>query len=163
LVNMTRKMGPNHNIIWVMLWWASQHQDLLWGLVNRTAVHIVYCFQEWWDVHWDPGTVACLWWLWWSVFLLLFSLLNWVGYIVAFTNILTICQIYHTSIQPLHHSPLSLPLHHSWNRFNKYHFSIYIHVCIVFALCSPSYTLSPPPTGTNPLEGPVLPSCSLIL
>jgi hypothetical protein len=29
LVNMTRKMGPNHNIIWVMLWWASQHQDLL--------------------------------------------------------------------------------------------------------------------------------------
>jgi hypothetical protein len=31
------------------------------------------------------------------------------GYIVAFTKVLTIYQIYHTWIHPLHHSPLSPP------------------------------------------------------
>jgi hypothetical protein len=32
---------------------------------------------------------------------------------------------------PLHHSPLS-PLPHSWNSFNRSHFSIFIHGCIIF-------------------------------
>jgi hypothetical protein len=36
-----------------------------------------------------------------------FFLLCW-GYIVAFMKVLTIYQIYHTWIHPLHHSPLSL-------------------------------------------------------
>jgi hypothetical protein len=46
-------------------------------------------------------------------------------------------------------------LPHSWNSFNRYHFSICIHVYMVFALCSSSYTLPhilPPPTGTNLLR-----------
>jgi hypothetical protein len=35
------------------------------------------------------------------------------GYIAAFTKVLTLYQIYHTSIHPLSHSPLSsLPIHH---------------------------------------------------
>jgi hypothetical protein len=34
---------------------------------------------------------------------------------------------------------------HSWNTFSRYHFSIYIHVYIVFPLYSPSQTLPPPP------------------
>jgi hypothetical protein len=35
---------------------------------------------------------------------------------------------------------------HSWSSFNRYHFSVYvyIHVYTVFALNSPSHTLSPP-------------------
>jgi hypothetical protein len=72
-------------------------------------------------------------------------------YIVAFTEVLTIYQIYHTWIHPFHHFPLHPP--HSWNSFNRYHFSIYIHVYTVFAIYSPSHTLSlppPPPTGTSP-------------
>jgi hypothetical protein len=40
----------------------------------------------------------------WPIFLLLCC-----GYIVASTKVLIICQIYHTWIYPLHHSPLSLP------------------------------------------------------
>jgi hypothetical protein len=34
---------------------------------------------------------------------------------------------------------------HAWNSFNRYYFSIYIHVYTVFALFSSSHTLSPPP------------------
>jgi hypothetical protein len=42
------------------------------------------------------------------------------GYIVAFTKVLTMYQIYYTWIHSLHHSPLSP---HSWNGFKRYHFS----------------------------------------
>jgi hypothetical protein len=48
--------------------------------------------------------------------------------------------------------PFSFIHPYSWNSFNRYHFSIYIHVNIVFALYSPSHILfpSPPPlNGTN--------------
>jgi hypothetical protein len=45
------------------------------------------------------------------------------------------------------------PSHHSWNSFNRYHFSIYIHVHTVFVPYLPSYTFSlhpvcPPPYRT---------------
>jgi hypothetical protein len=66
-------------------------------------------------------------------------LLCWV-YNVAFTKVLTIYQIYHTGIHSLHHSPLSLSPH-SWSSFNRYHFSIYIHVYTEFALFSHLYAL----------------------
>jgi hypothetical protein len=63
--------------------------------------------------------------------------------------------IIHSSLSPLHHSPLSPPLPHSWISFNRSHFSILIHECIIFQLHSPSYTFSlypPPPTGINPRQ-----------
>jgi hypothetical protein len=47
---------------------------------------------------------------------------------------------------------------HSWNIFNRSHCSIYIQVYTVFTPYSPSYILSPHPTGNN-----LLPSCSPIL
>jgi hypothetical protein len=86
---------------------------------------------------------------------LFFFLLLCRGYIVTFTKVLV---IYHSWIHPsiilLH--PCSP---HSWNSLNRYHFSFYIHVHTVFALYSPSSTLSlypaPPHTGTNH------PPCSL--
>jgi hypothetical protein len=50
--------------------------------------------------------------------------------------------LYHSWI----HSPsiifLYPPYPHSWNSFNRSHFSIYIHVYKIFAPYSPSYTLS---------------------
>jgi hypothetical protein len=51
---------------------------------------------------------------------------------------------------------------HSWNCFNRFHFSIYIHVYTVFALYSPSYMLSPHP---SPLTATTPPNktCSAIL
>jgi hypothetical protein len=56
---------------------------------------------------------------------------------------------------------------HSWNSFNRYLFSIDIHVYTVFALYSSSYTLSLPLPHSHwnqPLQaGPVLLFCSLIL
>jgi hypothetical protein len=74
-------------------------------------------------------------------------------YIVTFTKVLT---MYHSSIYPLHHSPLSPP------------FPIpgIVSICLIFPLTCmvhnigttlPSYSLSPPPppTGTNP------PVCSI--
>jgi hypothetical protein len=70
-----------------------------------------------------------------------------VGYIVAFTKVLTLYQIYHTSIHPLHHSP-SFPSPHSWNSCNRHHFSNYIHVHTVFVPYSPSNTLSLPPLAS---------------
>jgi hypothetical protein len=52
------------------------------------------------------------------------------------------------------------PSSHSWNSFNRHHSSIYIHVYTIFALYSPSHTLSPPlPTSTN-LPGMI---CSALL
>jgi hypothetical protein len=63
---------------------------------------------------------------------------------VAFTKVLTIYQIHTLEFTPPHHSPLSLS--HSWNSFNRSHFSIYIHVYTVFAPYSQSYTLSLPPS-----------------
>jgi hypothetical protein len=83
------------------------------------------------------------------------------GTFVTFIKVLKMYQIYHSWIHLLHHSPLSP---HSWNSFNKSHFSICIHVYTIFVPYSSSYTLSPhppPPTGTNPQTGPVLPSYSL--
>jgi hypothetical protein len=74
-----------------------------------------------------------------------------LGYIMAFTKVLIMYQIYHTWIHCLHYSPL-FPLPHSWNSFNRSHFSIYIYVYPVFVPYSPSYThfLHPPHNGTNP-------------
>jgi hypothetical protein len=47
------------------------------------------------------------WFLLYYLFIYLFLLLFWMGGIVAFTKFLKMYQIYHTLIQPLHHSPLS--------------------------------------------------------
>jgi hypothetical protein len=54
---------------------------------------------------------------------------------------------------PLHHSYLC-PFPHSWNSFNRSHFSIYTHVYTVFAPRSPSYTLSPPSTPSHWYQSP---------
>jgi hypothetical protein len=72
------------------------------------------------------------------------------------------CGIYKSSytisnISYFNSSPPSFPFNfhspHSWNSFNRSHFSIYIHVYTVFfVLYSPSYILfphAPPPTGSN--------------
>jgi hypothetical protein len=58
--------------------------------------------------------------------------------IVAFTKVLMIYQIHHSWILPLQHYPSSPSLHY-WNSYNRYHFSIYIHVYTVFALYSLFY------------------------
>jgi hypothetical protein len=101
-------------------------------------------FFNWFYFNFVP--ITCV-----NLFFPLFLLPCW-GYIVTFIKVLTIYQIYHTWICPLHHSPLS-PQPHSWNSFKRSHFSIYTHVYTVFALYSCSHTLSPhppPPTGTTP-------------
>jgi hypothetical protein len=45
------------------------------------------------------------------------------GYIVAFTKVLTVYQIYHTWMHPLHHSPLSPFILFLLLWFSRYHFS----------------------------------------
>jgi hypothetical protein len=57
-----------------------------------------------------------------------FNCAGW-GYIVAFTKVLTMYQLCHTWIHP---TP------DSWNRFNRYHFFIYIRVYTLFSLYSAS-------------------------
>jgi hypothetical protein len=74
------------------------------------------------------------------LFRFIYLLLCW-GYIVTFTKVLI---IYHSWIYPFHHSPL-FPLPHSWNSFNRFHFSVYIHVYTILTPYSASYTLSPHP------------------
>jgi hypothetical protein len=87
-----------------------------------------------------------------------FLLLLLCGYIVTFTKILTIDYSW---IHLLHHFPFS-PSPHSWSSFNRSYFPIYIHVYAIFPSCSPSYTLSFPPTGSNPPDRTALLSCSLV-
>jgi hypothetical protein len=82
-----------------------------------------------------------------SLFLLFFIilLLYW-GYVVTFAKVL---RIYHGWIHPLHHSTLSPHFHsHSWNSFNRSHFSFFIHEYIIFSLHSLSYTVSLYPTSS---------------
>jgi hypothetical protein len=70
-------------------------------------------------------------------------------YIVAFTKVLIICQIYHNLIHPLHLSPLSSL--HPLLSFNKYHFSFtYMHMQYLHHIHTPSQFsyLLPTPTGT---------------
>jgi hypothetical protein len=87
------------------------------------------------------------------VYIFLFLLLC-LGYIAAFTKVLTIYQIYHTWICPLHHFPLSPPLH-SWNSFNRSHFSL-TFMCTQQLHCThpptPFPHFLPYPTGTNPKD-----------
>jgi hypothetical protein len=64
--------------------------------------------------------IACIKWSPYSFFVFCCAGL---GYIVAFTKGLTMCQIYHSWMHFLHHSSLSSP--HSRNCFNRYLFSIY--------------------------------------
>jgi hypothetical protein len=69
------------------------------------------------------------------------------------------CGIYKSSynISYLNSPPLPFffifsPSPHSWNSFNRSHFSIYIHVNTIFVPYSLSYTpspLPPPPPGPN--------------
>jgi hypothetical protein len=70
------------------------------------------------------------------------------------------CSIYKSSynipnISYLNSPPSSFyftfPPSTSWNSFNRSHFSIYTHMCTVFAPYSTSYILSPHPP---PLTGP---------
>jgi hypothetical protein len=43
---------------------------------------------------------------------------------------------------------------HFWNSFNKYHFSIYIHVYTIFAPYSPSHALLPHPPHSHWYQSP---------
>jgi hypothetical protein len=97
------------------------------------------------------------------LFLFLIFFLDWCagwGYTVAFTQILTAYQIYHSWIHPLHRSSLSPPI--SWNSFNRSHFCICIHVytffCTIFILLHPFPASSPlkGPEGGLTLEGDLL-------
>jgi hypothetical protein len=56
---------------------------------------------------------------------------------------------------------LHLPSPHSWHSFNRYHFSMYIHVNTVFARYSHSHNLSLPPP--LPLYQPPGRTCSAFL
>jgi hypothetical protein len=78
------------------------------------------------------------------------------GYTIAFTNVFTISNIPYLN-SPLHHTTLSS---HSWNSFNRYHFSIYIHIYTVFVQYSLSRALFPLTSSSNWYQlfqaGPVL-------
>jgi hypothetical protein len=77
-----------------------------------------------------------------------------LGYIVAFTKDLTICHISYFNSLPPSFSFIS-PYLHSNNSFNRYHFSIYIHVYTIFCTI---FTLLPPFTAISPLPLPLVPS-----
>jgi hypothetical protein len=52
---------------------------------------------------------------------------------------------------------------HSWNSFNRYLFSIYIHVYTVFVPYSHSHTLSPSPPPSHCYQSPPRRTCSALL
>jgi hypothetical protein len=93
-----------------------------------------------------------------------FFLLCRVGYIVAFTKVLTMYQMYHSWIHPLH---LYHPSPYCCNTSigNIFAFTyMCTHFCTVFTLLPPfPATFSLPLLPPLPLSGPVLPSCSPIM
>jgi hypothetical protein len=102
--------------------------------------------------------VSCQYEMWYEgnlfLFIYLFNCCAGLGYIVAFTKVLKIYQIYHTWIHSIHHSPLTSP--HSWNSFNRYHFSICIHsIWTIFTLLLHLLPLVPHPVAGR--------TCSVLL
>jgi hypothetical protein len=107
------------------------------------------------------GFVISLWSLTFFIFFLFLLLCH--GYIVAFTKVLTLYQIYHTLIHPLHHSPLtstplipeiaSTGLTFPFTYMCTQYFLCYIHPPTSF-----SHMLPLPLVPTSPLPRPVLPS-----
>jgi hypothetical protein len=86
----------------------------------------------------------------WIFFLLFIILLLYWGYIVTFTNILTIYpSLIHPPIVLLYPSS-----HYSLNSFNMSHFSIFIHVYIIFLQYSASFTLSLYPLSSHWYQPP---------
>jgi hypothetical protein len=88
-------------------------------------------------------------------------LLYW-GYIVTFTEVLTICL---SLIHPLNRSPLSL-LPHFWNSFSRSHFFIFLCDTSYFHCIHPLHPfICSPPTPLVPTlqVGPVSLSCSPFL
>jgi hypothetical protein len=87
------------------------------------------------------------------VFLFIISIYYFWEYIVTFTKVATIYQMYLSWIHPLHHSPL-FPLPYSSKSFKRSHFSIYIHAYTIFAPHSPSYTFPLHPTPSRWYQPP---------
>jgi hypothetical protein len=87
-----------------------------------------------------------------------FLLLLFWGYIVTFTQVLT---VYHSEFT-LPSFSFVPPSTHSWDSFNRSHFSIFTYVYIILPSDLSSYTLSPHPPPTT---GTKLPdrTCSALL
>jgi hypothetical protein len=97
------------------------------------------------------------------------SLLCWVGvYCGIYKSFYNIPNMSYLNSLPPPFSFISSPLPHSWNSFNRYHFSFtYKSTQYLYHIHPPSpfpHLLTLPLVATPPtLVGPVLPSCSLIL
>jgi hypothetical protein len=107
----------------------------------------------------------------WNCICLFFNLfilfLLWCcGYIVTFTKVLTMYQIYHTAFTTSIILLYSL-LPHSWNSFNNvslFHLHACTHsICTIFTLLHPFPTSFLVPLIPTSQTGPVLHSCSPIL
>jgi hypothetical protein len=93
--------------------------------------------------------------------LLFFLLLSCWGYIVTFSKVLTMYQIYHSWIQPLYHSPLS-PLTLFLEYFQQVSL-FHLHTCVhsirtIFTLLYPFPTSSPLPLVPTPRQDLFCPS-----
>jgi hypothetical protein len=91
---------------------------------------------------------------------------SWWGYIVAFTKVLTMYQLYHTWIHHFHHSPSSpFPIHGIVTiviiafTYRCTHFLHHIHPSTLF----PHHLFLPAGANPPPQEGPVSPSYSPLL
>jgi hypothetical protein len=106
--------------------------------------------------------INALYTLFWKTAFILFYFFNccagW-GYIVAFTKVLAMYQIYHTWIHPLHLSPSSPPI--SGTVSTGISFCIYAHV---YTLFGPYSSLYPFPCHLSPPTGQPSPrTCSALL
>jgi hypothetical protein len=103
-------------------------------------------------------------------FKVFFPLLCWVSvHCGIYKGSYNVSNISHLNSNPVPHSFIP-PCSDSWKSFNRLHiFCIYIHVYILFAPYSSSWSfpqhmpLQPVQTPTLPTPQPILPSCTLIL
>jgi hypothetical protein len=113
---------------------SSESQTMLWSVKNWCLYRPMVSYTPRWNI-------PSFWWsfcvlVWVFAFisrshyyktLFFFLLFCWCGYIVTFTEVLTMYQIYHTwfaSFPTLSYSPSP----NSCNSFSRYHFCLHIHV-----------------------------------
>jgi hypothetical protein len=128
-------------LLYNVIWW-EQHTGLIW-LKESTFFTSPFnsekdsqnTFRKKWRTEASslnkPVYFVHLFLFWVFVLFFIYYCVGW-GYLVAYTKVLLMYQLFQTWIHSRCHSPLSSSPD-SWNSYNKYHYCNYMHVYTIFA------------------------------
>jgi hypothetical protein len=156
----------------IEIWWCSSSVTLVFGLGLRWNIRYQFYFHLEtmlfsWNYEPKEGIIFLKIFSYLCIYFSFFLIIICAEckYIVAFTKVLTMNQIYHTLIHPLHCSFINPPCFlEQFQQVSFLHLHICIHIiCTAFISFHHHLPLSPVPSPFLPWAEPVLLSYSLIL